>query len=71
MAFTKTGKPWEEEIWVRGHRSRVHFCTCEAGGVRKISSGDVSRQLNIQVYILEKGSGLGYTFGSHPPRDDI
>jgi hypothetical protein len=48
------GKLWEDRVWVRGCRSRVHFCTYEAGAVRKISSGDVSRQLNIQVYILEK-----------------
>lgn len=58
MPFTEKGKPWEDEVWVRGHRSRVHWCTLGLELSVKSRSRE-SRQPNIQVYILAKRSGLG------------
>lgn len=52
VPFTEMGKAVGRQDLVWGG-SRAHFCTYYVGDVKETSSGDVSRQLNVQVYILE------------------
>lgn len=51
MPFTAMGTAWEDEVWVKGGRSRVHFYTHGAGAVSEVKQR-CEKELNTQVHII-------------------
>lgn len=51
VPFTAMGTAWEDEVWVKGGRSRVHFYTRGAGAVSEVKQRR-EQELNTQVHII-------------------
>lgn len=62
---------WEDKIWARGYRSKVHFCTYyNIGNVRELASRDASQQVAYTCLHFRKLIWAGIYIWESSAKDD-